>query len=96
MLHVSFDEPAPQQHHLQVKSKKEEKVLLQQQQPHQQDVIKDDDTGYDIVTLVHENDIEVFTTYGIESWQKYFVYDNNTRIFAICTPVAKVMLDSMI
>jgi hypothetical protein len=101
MLHVSFDEPASQQHHLQVTSKKETVLLHQQQQQQQQhqqqqDVVKDDDIGYDIVTLVHENDIEVFTTYGIESWQKYFVYDNNTRIFAICTPVAKVMLDSMI
>ena len=101
MLNVSFEGTSSQLlHHDQIiyeyTPPKKETVLLQQHQQEQQDVVVKDDTGYDIVTLVHENDIEVFTTYGIESWQRYFVYDNNTRIYAICTPVAKAKLDIMI
>jgi len=100
MLNVSFEGTSSQQLHrnnqiILYTPPKKETVLLQQHQQEQQDVVKDD-TGYDIVTLVHENDIEVFTTYGIESWQRYFVYDNGTRIFVICTPVAKAKLEVMI
>lgn len=97
MLHILVSEPMSQLHNNsnQIINKKETVLSLQHLQDGGGGVVKDDDTGYDIVTLVHENDVTVFTTYGIESWQKYFIYNENTRIFAICTPGAQAKLDTM-
>ena len=53
--------------------------------PQQEAAVDDSKVGFDMVTLVHEDDITVLIKYGIESWQKYFVHDANTRIYAICT-----------
>jgi len=41
--------------------------------------------NYDIVTLAHEDDLATLLDYGLESWQEYFVPDDEARIFVICT-----------
>ena len=56
--------------------------------PQQEAAVDDSKNGFDMVTFVHEDDITVLIKHGIESWQKYFVHDANTRIYAICTAPA--------
>jgi hypothetical protein len=63
--------------------------------PQQEAAVDDSKNGFDMVTLVHEDDIAVFIKYGIESWQKYFVHDANSRIYAVCTPAAESKLRNL-
>jgi Family of unknown function (DUF6492) len=44
--------------------------------------------GYDIVTMIHHNDMGVFIDHGLRSWLQYFAYDESTLIYAVATPQA--------
>ena len=50
--------------------------------------------SYDIVTLVHHNDMQVLMEYGLESWGRFFFTDGQARVFAVCTPEALVRLQA--
>lgn len=53
-----------------------------------------DDNSFDIVTLIHHDDLSVFLQYGLASWQHFFAKEN-THIFIVGTPKAIDRLQHM-
>ena len=57
------------------------------------DVVNKESVGYDFVTLIHHDDMNIFVDYGFRSWIKYFSYTpEDSHVYAICTPKAYKLL----
>lgn len=57
--------------------------------PHHEDDASAYTSGYDIVTLVHHDDMDTWLRYGIKSWIRHIVlYSPDAHIYAIASPKA--------
>ena len=50
---------------------------------------------YDLVTLIHHNDMTTFMDYGLESWIEYFASSERSLVYAICTPQAHAIISDL-